>query len=333
LVGLAVSLASMQASAQSNPSWWNLASPDATALVGIQWENLRTSVFAEAIGTELSSSGSLGFPDLPCIAGAKQFLISSPALLAIASGAFPPATLREQAANKGMKPASYRGIDLWISPGKATLSVAQWSDGLLLIGMRKTLEAAIDRNLPEGDSSDEGRAAAMRKLYSPLLSRGARIAGGRDLWVVANQFPDPLASLFVPIDADARSFEGAASVHDGLDLAGKLEAESPQAAAETAQTIEQSIPDLPAVVRGIDVKVAGDTVTFALRVDRDELAASLRQAEPPPPAQPTPRTEPVAAIAPAAKPEPPQPSQPQVVHIFGLDGGTREIVLPPAGER
>jgi hypothetical protein len=199
--------------------------------------------------------------------------------------------------------------------------------------MRKTLEAAIDRNLPEGDSSDEGRAAAMRKLYSPLLSRGARIAGGQDLWVVANQFPDPLASLFVPLDAEARSFEGAASVHDGLELAGKLEAESPHAAAETAQILEQSIPDLPAVVRGLEVKVAGDTVTFALRIDRDQLTASLRQAEPPPPTQPAPRTEPVPAIAPVAKPEPPTPSQPQVIHIFGLDDGPREIVLPPAGER
>jgi hypothetical protein len=353
LIGLGISLALLPAAAQSNPSWWNLASPEATALVGMQWENLRRSPFADALGAELSSSGSLGFPDLPCLADAKQILISSPALLAIAAGSFPAAAVRAQAASKGLKPASYRGIDLWISPGRDALSVAQWSDGLLLIGLRKTLEAAIDRNLPEGDSSEQGRTAGLKKLYSPLLSRAARIAGGRDLWVVANQFPDPLASLFVPLDAEGRSFEGAASVRYGLDLQGTLDAGSPQAAAEIAQTLERSIPTLPAVARGLQVKVSADTVMFSLDVGREQLTASLRQVDTPPTPEP--------ALAAASKPpkagepstpselsktaepvnsneipkpgEPVKPSEPQIIRIYGLDDGPREIVLPPAGER
>src|ERR1700751_4722642 len=101
------------AAAESHPSWWNFASPEATALVGVQWENLRQSVFGEAVGMELSSSGSLGFPDLPCLQESRQILISSPALLAMATGLFPPGTLREQAANKGLKHASYSGFDMW----------------------------------------------------------------------------------------------------------------------------------------------------------------------------------------------------------------------------
>ncbi len=190
-----------------------------------------------------------GFPTFLCLTDSKQILISSPALLAIAAGTCPAAALRTQAASKGLKPANYRGIELWISPGKTTLSVAQWSDWLLLIGMRKTLEAAIDRNLPEADASENGRSAESKRRYSPLLARAARIAEGRDLWVVASQMPDPLASLFVPLDAEARSFEGSASIRDGLELEGTLVAASPQAAAEIAQTLEQSIPVLPGIAQ------------------------------------------------------------------------------------
>src|ERR1017187_2402654 len=95
------------APAESHPSWWNLASPEATALVGIQWENLRQSPFGDAVNAELSSTGSLEFPDLPCLADAKQILISSPELLAIAAGTFPPVTVRPQALLKGLKPGNY----------------------------------------------------------------------------------------------------------------------------------------------------------------------------------------------------------------------------------
>jgi hypothetical protein len=365
LLAFTLVLACLPLAAQSNPSWWNLASPDATALVGIQWENLRHSPFADAIDAELSSSGGLGFPDLPCLSEAKQILISSPALLAIAAGACPAPALRAQAASNGLKPARYRGVDLWVSPGRDTLSVARWSDGLLLIGMRKTLEAAIDRNVVEPDSSENGHAAEPRRRYSPLLARAARIAQGRDLWVVANQLPDPLASLFVPLDAEGGNFEGAASVHDGLDLEATLDAGSPQAAVEIAHALEESIPTLPAVARGLQVKASSDTVTFSLDVDQEHLIASLRHAdtpplpepalaaatEPPKPVEPVKPGEPLSPSEPARSRELPKPSelpkanqtvkpsetvkpsQPQIIRIYGLDDGPREIVLPPAVER
>src|SRR5436190_1775756 len=55
------------ASAESHPAWWRYASPEATALVGIHWENLRSSPFAEAIADELTGEGGLGFPQLECL--------------------------------------------------------------------------------------------------------------------------------------------------------------------------------------------------------------------------------------------------------------------------
>jgi hypothetical protein len=300
------------AGAESHPSWWNLASPDATALVGIQWENLRQSAFEDAVGTELSRGGSLGFPDLMCLKDARQILISSPPLLAMATGAFPPATVRAQAGSKGLKPAAYRGVELWISPGRAELSLAQVNDQLLLIGARKTLEAAIDRSLAE-----TGRRT------SPLLARGARLAEGWDLWAVATQLPDPLASIFVPLDADADWFEGGVSVKNGLEAGAALRAASDQAAEILAENLRQAVPTFPAIAQGLQVEVASDVVRLTLEVNQEQLSASLRR----PAAQPAP--QPPAETAPVAKTEPAKPSGPQIIRIYGLDEGPREIVLAP----
>lgn len=297
------------ARADSHPAWWTLASPEATALVGIQWEYVRSSPFGEAVRAELSGSGSLGFPDLHCIQDARQILISSPALLAIAVGDFPAATLRREALAEGMKSASYRGIPLWIASGD-TLSLALMNEATLLVGDRKTLESAIDRGMSAG------------RNYSPLLPRAARFSHD-DLWVVSTQLPDPLASVFVPLDTDARGFDGGISLRDGLRLDATLQSGSEDAAAFAADAIAKSLPTLPSIARGIEVTPEADHVVLTLDVSRDEFAASLRQA---------PSTAPPAASAapgPSAPPEPPKPAAPQIIHIYGLDDGPREIILPP----
>jgi len=300
--------------AESHPSWWTLSDPDATALVGVQWDTLRASPFAGPIGVEFSAAGNLGFPDLPLIADAKHILISSPATLAILTGNFPVVTLHAQAAGKGLKVSSYRGIELFISPGKDTLSVAQLTDQLLLLGLRKTLERAIDRSLAE-----TGRR------YSPLLARAARIAPGKDLWVVATQLPDPLASLFVPLEVEAEGFDGAVSVRDGLQLDGSIEAGSPDQAAAIAENLRQSMPSLPSIVRAMQVSVESHRVMLNLQVTRNELTAGMRQTEIPA----------TILAAPLPKPavEETVPIGPQVIRIFGLDEGPREIVMPPLPKR
>ena len=181
------------ATAQSHPSWWTYASPDATALVGIEWQSVRTSPFAEPIEAELW--GDLGFPELPCLHNARQILISSPEFLAFASGNFSGTALRDQAAQKRMKAMTYRDVDMWFSTEKGVLSIARFSDQLVMIGDPKTLQAAVDRSMTDS------------RNHSPLLARAAQFAQ-KDLWVVASQLPDDLAGRFVPLDTEARGFEG-----------------------------------------------------------------------------------------------------------------------------
>jgi hypothetical protein len=297
---------------QSHPSWWTLASPDATALVGMRWDNLKQSVFAEAISAELASTGSLGFPGLPCLRDANQILISSPALLAIVTGSFPTATLSQQTSAAHMQPATYKNVTLWISPGR-TLSVAQLSDQFIIIGLRKTLEGAIDRF----EETREG--AEFERHYSPLLARAAHYTS-KDLWVVATQLPDPLASLFVPIENESKNFDGSISLQNGLHLEGTLDAGSDNAAQIIGENLRGSIPSLPAVAHDLQVTVDAQRVLLALEVSPEQLVSGLRQTSAPPVA-PAPLPVPVAAEA--------KPAGPQVIRIFGLDEGTREIVLAP----
>ncbi len=279
--------------AQSHPGWWTFAAPDSNSLIGIGWSSLRDSAFGDVVRAELSSSGSLGFPDLPCLLNAHDFLISSPPLLAGANGACTPAALRTDALAQGMKPVTYHGIAMWIAPGK-TLSVAQFSDRVVLIGLRKSLEGAIDRSLAETHS------------YSPLLMAGARLAHSNDahqndLWVVATELPDPVAGIFVPLDVpdggSLRNFEGGLSTRDGLSLDAVVNAGSDKAAVEFAGNLRRSIPQLPAIAKGLQVATNGGSVALSLKVAKDELLSSLRQSPEPPPAVPAPVAIPVNSVA------------------------------------
>jgi hypothetical protein len=232
------------------------------------------------------------------------------------TGNFDAVTVRTEAARIGMKPATYQGVSLWISPGKSDLSVALLSDQLMLAGSRTTLNAAIDRSLAE------------RRHYSPLLSRAARYSQ-TDLWVVANRLPDPLASIFIPIDGQTGGFEGYITINGGLTLEASLDADSEENAEKVAEGVRQSTGSLPAFARGLKVRVDARNVFLSLEVDQAEFAADLRGS----PARAPQIAMPVAAtVAPPTLPiVPPLPqlAGPQVIRIFGLDEGPREIVLPP----
>ena len=359
------------ASAQSHPGWWTVVPPESRSLVGIEWEKLRNSPFGDALRGELSTGGSLALPDLPCLMNAHDFLMASPPLLAAANGGCAPATLRTEAPARGLKLASYRGFDLWVpstsnmpsNPGASALSVLQFNERVVVIGSIKSLRSAIDRNLSE------------TRTYSPLLIQGARLARTRDLWAVATELPDPLASIFVPLEVTAgsvRNFEGGITLREGLDLGAILDAGSEAVASEVAAGIRKSIPQFSAVAKGLRVETNGSSVTLALQVANDELQSSLRRGEAegsvasdppatlPAPLAPKGPAAPAAAKAspmhsaskgsaapPASKPLPaptapsavavpastiavdPAKAEPQIIRIYGLDEGTREIRLPP----
>lgn len=348
------------ASAESHPSWWTYASPDATALVGIHWDALRNSPFGDAVEAELSSSGPLGFPDLDCLKRAREVIISSPDLLAAEAGSFPAAVVKDQAGRAGLHRAVYHGVTLWIPDSPKALGVAQISEQLILVGARKSLESAVERG-----------TTPLGAAYSPLLPRAARFSQTGDLWVVAVRLPDPLANLFVPLEVEGFGFTGQVSVRDGLTVEASFDASSIGAAAAIAAQLKDQAQSLTVLAQGLAVTSDRRTVNIELQASAEELAAAIgprpavsaapaagvtaspvpapqapavvasapvkpkfaeRKLEPVVAPAPAPVSQPapvaVAEPAPAAPPKLPQQAGPQVVRIIGLDDGPREIVLP-----
>jgi len=301
---LGILLTVATASAESHPAWWRLVSPEATALVGVDWEHLKSSAFAEAIQDELTGDGGLGFPQLDCLKDARQILISSPSLLAAAAGNFPAETLRQEADRAGIRRSVYHDVEIWITPGKETLSIARLSDDLILLGRVKDLQSAIDRSVAEDAK------------YSPLLARAAHYAHD-DFWVVASRLPDFLASRFIPIEAEADAFEAGVSLQSGLRLSALFSADSEDGAIELAEALKETISSLPPAAQGIQVSIDQMTVHVDLGLTPAQFLAALRL-----PAHSVAAAEAAAKPVPAAK-----PAGPQVIRIYGLEDGLREIVL------
>lgn len=323
-------LAANIVAAQSHPGWWTYASPDATALVGIDWRSLRTSPFAEAVREELGTDG-LGFPALDCLDQSTQILVSSPALLAVASGSFTAPVLGQQAAAKGFRAASYKNVNVWIAAQPAVLSIALMSPQIVLLGSRKTLEGAIDRATDLAAEDGETARASKRK-YSPLLARAAQFARNTDIWVVSSRLPDPLASRFIPLEVETVGFEGWVSAQNGLRLDAVLSASSKEEALVLAEHMRGSFSNLTSLAHGIEVRVDGDQVGLSLAATAEQFNASLKNTPPPVAAPVAPPTElaslAAAPVAVAPPPEEEKPKLPQVIRIVGLDQGPVEIPFP-----
>jgi hypothetical protein len=337
------------ASAESHPSWWTYASPDATALVGIHWENVRQSPFAEAVQAELSGPTSLGFPDLSCSRQARELVISAPPLLAAEAGKFPTAEVQQQATAAGLHRATYKGVTLYLPAQATQLGIAQMSETLLIVGERKTLERSVDRSL-----------MTVGRPFSPLLARAARFSQTADLWVVSTQLPDALASRFVPLDVDSDNFEGAVALRGGLNVEAIFDTASEQTAANVASILQKQAPGFPGIARGMHAAADSNRVIIDLAVSPEQLNAELRtpqQAAPVAPFVPAATAvvefakaapavaAPATAAAPPAPAPAPQPAPipvpvpakvadaspvPQVIRIVGLDDGPKEIPFPSA---
>ena len=152
---------------------------------------------------------------------------------------------------------------------KGGLSLARFSDQLLMIGEPKTLQAAVDRRMRDS------------KNYSPLLARAAQFAGKTCGWS-SSRLPDELASRFVPLEMDAKSFAGSLSVRNGLELEAVLAVGSEQQATASAEKLKQSIPTMPGIARGLEVSTEDGGCCSSCR----QQGASSRGAAGPEPAAP-----------------------------------------------
>ena len=132
-----------------------------------------------------------------------------------------------------MQPLDYDGVRLWIAREKDRRSLAQVNDSnLLLIGYKETLEAAIDRSL-----------LTTGRQMSPLLSRAARLAPNFDMWISTAALPDPLVSVFIPVELETADFDGGLNARNGLVLDAHYSMGTSKGASQSADYFRQSIPD------------------------------------------------------------------------------------------
>src|SRR5262252_8290222 len=110
---------------ESYPSAWNYVAPDTKAIIGFEWRQLQDSFLGQAVGAELWTEGHLGIPDLDCLKGSREILLSAPDFLAIFNGPFPAAVVEAQALKAGLVKSSYSGVRLWLAPEKTRRSLAQ----------------------------------------------------------------------------------------------------------------------------------------------------------------------------------------------------------------
>lgn len=191
--------------AQVPASWpkvWNLAHPNAAALIGVDVRGIRESALFQSLGDQLKTAGAA----LPSMQGramlpGKEFfndidsvLISSPGspkptakasaakpsaakdnppFLMIVTGHFPAEHL--QAFLKGESHV-YDTVDVYRPDPHGNSSVARLDENTLLVGDAASVRAAIDRrNLnPKTPTPLLARAAAMRRPTISGLSRPFR---------------------------------------------------------------------------------------------------------------------------------------------------------------
>ena len=116
-----------------------------------------------------------------------------------------------------------------------------------------------------------------------------------------------------------RNSKGAYRSSGGLRLGAVLTASSEEAATQLADTLKGMVASLPPVAQGIQVdidQINSQNVTLAMAITEEQLQAGLKTAAPV-----------VAKAEPQPEPVAPKPAGPQIIRIYGLDGGTREIVM------
>lgn len=333
------------AAAQSHPASWNFASPDASSLVGIRWQAARNSLFAEALAAQLGAAEGLGLPDFGLLDTTQQIFLSGPYPLAVLTGKYSLAKLKAEGHRRGFIDGSYRGVPILVSTRRGVWSVALLNEWVILAGDRKVLHAALDR------ANYESGAATPPSGEHPLFARAAALHHKYDFWILAKEYPDELAGEFVPLEdfGAISSIDGGVSFRNGVTVEAQLGTGSEEEARRVTASLKEALPDLPAVAREMKIQPGAAFVRIQMQISEKRLAEltnprgeaeaveTASAAVPRPSAATSPKPEAnhssrASAVRseeekPVTSSEAVEAAKPQVIRIFGLEEGVREIPL------
>jgi hypothetical protein len=292
------------AGAQSLPTYWRLADPDAKVLMGLDWRQVRDSPVTAELRKQIEQTAGAGEGALVSMLFSqvdRVFLSlgevpgSAQAKGAVAlTGEFDLVALRRFLAAQGGKKGLWRGVEVWES-GKAAdnATIAVVSPQVLAFGDRVSLRAAVSHYAVGGASS----------IGSDLFHRAAALAEGNAFWIAGTIPPEPksqpsavgMSGGLAQMMATIESFDIGVRVAGDLRLDVNFYATSDKAAAGLAtglQALAQLAANNPAnaalarAVQQLEMGTEGNLLHFSARWTQAEMAEMFRPAPPQPQAKP-----------------------------------------------
>jgi hypothetical protein len=177
-----------------------------------------------------------------------------------------------------------------------------------LMGDWPSLRAVLNRTTAPADTA--------------LVTRAKQLSANGDLWFVADQ---PGASAAKnPMLAEVRGIDAAVSLGSRAELILQLATDSPEKAAALATALQMMTGAFPGRPKSLTISTADTIVRIAASTTASEIRAAVGAFE-----QRMKQTVQASAAAPARVParDSAMPPEKQVIRIYGLDEGVREIPL------
>lgn len=306
--------------------------PKATFIAGLSWQSVKNSEFAQVVRHDLSGkstpSGDVDFIDrldFALLSAPEPVAGGSPApirsMLAVLRGKFDLVRLHSMAAKEGARAQTYNDVEL-LSPKDDSAVVAIVDPMTLLIGDRQSVTLAIRSRFRQAGDSE-------------LLRRALAASENANIWMVFDAPPDIGAGA--PMLDGLKRMTLAVNLRRNADLVLDLDAQDAQHASAFAAAAQMMV-NAPNVKMGaLKVVPSGSSVRMSASISPEQLKAGAQQF-----AQGVAQSVNVGAFAgllgmQAAKPrttqaaveEPPLPPEKNVIKIYGLDEGVREIPVEP----
>jgi hypothetical protein len=341
---IAMFIAPLLASAQTDPALWRFVPPNAKALISIDWKRVRQSHIGTMIREKwvTANPAAASVPGIEFLDDVERFVISSPGqnpdkpsaeapLLIVVRGHFDLTNVRKILSSHNAKPQMYNNMPVFRPQGKTSRDMAfvLLDPQTILIGDAHSVFGSLERSKFPAPAPDA----------NSLLARATALDANYDVWAVMTTpgvlASDRLMDLFTggELGAEARSFDIGFSLRNGLaaDTAVTFQSElaAKRMASELSRLLKVAIKEKmgePAMLdmeKKLKVTSDGALVKIAIHMTQQELdknaqifAATHKQLG-----------LPVAELRPIVKPAPPPPpkTETKVIRIEGLDEGTREI--------
>jgi hypothetical protein len=344
----ALLLAPCPAGAQSDPALWRFVSPNAKALIGIDWARIRQSPAGAMIRDQWLATGVLtAVPGMEMVNDIDRVLIASPGknssddaaeqpILVAIQGHFAAAQVRQVFSRFGAKPQSYDSFQVYRPQGKEAKDTAWvlFDAETILYGDAPSVFAALDRNQFAQASTQPAAAPAS------ITARAGEMEANYELWVIMDateiMSSDRLSALFQGGDwaAEAQGFEAGVNLRAGLvadiTLRFASDATAKRVTAELTRVMNMAAKDkssgaqLQDIAKKLKFNADGAATKISLHLTPQELEKTVQAfaASHKASAQ---SAENARTITPA--PAKPPPAKPAMIRIEGLDDGTREIPL------